>query len=186
MSDKYNEYIKEHKENVGKAFDWLKTNLPEIFDNDVFMGECEFQCKFVHDKSKYGAEEYNAYDAYFYGGNKSYEVIQNFNKAWLHHIHNNPHHWQHWVLINDDPDKGEIILDMPDIYIIEMICDWWSFSWKSGDLLEIFKWFDERQNYINLSRNTRRKVFNILAKIQNKLIELGIKDIQSESDVNGD
>lgn len=175
MSEKYNQYIQEHKENVGKAFDWLSEKLPEIFDNDTFMGECEFQCKFAHDKSKYSAEEYDAYDKYFYGGNKSYEVVQNFNKAWLHHIHNNPHHWQHWILINDNPDEGEIILDMPDLYIIEMICDWWSFSWKKGDLKEIFKWYDERKDHIKLSEKTHKEVNNILYKIWKKL---------NESDVN--
>ena len=175
MSEKYDEYIQEHKENVGKAFDWLSENIPEIFDNDVFKGECEFQCKFAHDKSKYDAEEYDAYDKYFYGGNKSFEVVENFNKAWLHHIHVNHHHWQHWILINDNPDEGEIILEMPDLYIIEMICDWWSFSWKKGDLKEIFNWYDKRKEHIKLSKNTHKKVIDILYKIWTKL---------NESDVN--
>lgn len=41
----------------------------------------------------------------------SYEVVENFNRAWLLHIHRNPHHWQHWVLINDDPELGETVLE---------------------------------------------------------------------------
>ena len=184
MSEKYNEYLREHRENVAKAADWMVKNLPELFLDDDFRSDCMWQCKQEHDSSKYEPEEYEAYDAYFYGGNRSFEVVERYNRAWLHHQHNNPHHWQHWVLINDNPKEAEIILDMPDIYIIEMICDWWSFSWKSGDLLEIFKWYDERSNYISLSTKTRKKVFNILDKMQNKLMELGIKDIQSESDEN--
>lgn len=170
MSEKYDEYIKEHKENVGKAFDWLEENLPEIFDGDEgFIKACYTQCHIAHDMSKGDVEEYGAYDAYFYGRNKSYKVVQNFNKAWLHHIHNNPHHWQHWVLINDDPNEGEIILDMPDVYIIEMICDWWSFSWKKGDLWEMFGWYDDRSNYIKLSKNTRKKVIDIFRKDTGKI-----------------
>jgi hypothetical protein len=84
----------------------------------------------------------------------------------MNHIHRNPHHWQHWVLVNDDPEEGEVLLEMPEIYIVEMICDWWSFSWsKDTDLTEIFKWYDERKDYIKLHRNTRRRVeiiFNVM------------------------
>ena len=173
MSEKYDEYIKEHRENVGRAFDWLEKNLPEIFNGDEeFIKACHRECHVKHDMSKHDAYEYDAYDKYFYGKNKSFEVVQDFNKAWLHHIHMNSHHWQHWVLINDDPNEGEIILDMPYIDIIEMICDWWSFSWKKGNLWEIFEWYDERKEYIKLSKDTRKKVMDILGKIQEKLNEL--------------
>lgn len=174
MSDKYDNYIQEHKENVAKAFYWLRDNLP-IFEDDYLKRECEFECAINHDESKFRDDEYKAYDKYFYGGNQSYEVVRDFNEAWLKHIHKNKHHWQHWVLINDDPNEGEIILDMPEVYIIEMICDWWSFSWKKGDLHEIFKWYDERKEYIKLSKMTRLKVEDLLSQIKEKL---------SESDAN--
>lgn len=167
MSEKYDEYLDEHKANVIKGFEWLKENLPEIFEDDLDIYEEHMK---RHDLSKYVQDEYDPYDKYFYGKNKSFEVVENFNKAWLHHIHNNRHHWQHWVLINDDPDKGEIILDMPELCIIEMICDWWSFSWKQGKLDEIFKWYDEHSNYMKLSKSTRGKVNHILSKIQLKLL----------------
>ena len=184
MSEKYDEYIIEHKNNVFKGFLWLEENLPEVLpskDANEISGIseyeiCKHQCEFAHDKSKYDVEEYYAYDNYFYGGNQSYQVVQDFNKAWLHHIHNNPHHWQHWILINDNPDEGEIILDMPDVYIIEMICDWWAFSWKKGDLHEIFNWYAEHIDYMKLSDYTYKKVKDILNKIHAKL---------SESDVDG-
>lgn len=171
MSQQYDNYLKEHLDNVVKGCKWLIGNLPEIFLDEKNKSEVLYLCEFKHDRSKYNANEYDAYDKYFYGGNKSFEVVQNFNKAWLIHIHNNPHHWQHWVLLNDNPDEGEVILDMPDDYIIEMICDWWSFSWKTGNLYEIFNWYDERKNYIKLSRPTREKVENILHSIREKLNE---------------
>lgn len=171
MSQQYDEYLKSHLENVVKSCKWLIGNLPEIFLNENNISEVLYQCEFKHDRSKYNANEYEAYDKYFYGGNKSFEVVQNFNYAWLIHIHNNPHHWQHWVLLNDNPEEGEIILDMPDNYIIEMICDWWSFSWKQGNLHEIFNWYDERKDYIKLSKPTREKVENILESMKKKLNE---------------
>ena len=116
-------------------------------------------------------EEYTAYDEYFYGKTKTPEIKKNFNLAWLHHIHNNPHHWQHWVLINDDPGEGMIMLDMPHNYIIEMICDWWAFSWAKGNLYEIFNWYDAHKDYMKLSDKTRETVEDILEKIKTKLDE---------------
>lgn len=166
MSKAYDNYLIEHKNNVSKGYQWIKENLPNVVTDSMWNIEYD------HDSSKYEKDEYDAYDAYFYGGNKSFKVVQEFNKAWLLHIHRNPHHWQHWVLINDDPEEGEIVLDMPYEYIIEMICDWWSFSWKSENLMEIFNWYEKHKKYIKLSEPTRTTVEHILSLMKNKLEEL--------------
>ena len=168
MSIAYDEYLKDHKANVTKGFYWLKDNLPDVLKLDE-RGEVEWQICVNHDASKNHPEEYDAYDQYFYGKNKSYVVVQCFKYAWLHHIHHNPHHWQHWVLINDEPGRGTEVLDMPHNYIVEMICDWWSFSWKKGELYEIFSWYDQHKAYIQLSDKTRKTVEDILDKIREKL-----------------
>ena len=170
MSVKYDEYIQKHENDVWEAFNWLHINIPELCDEETWQKAYRL-CAYMHDNSKHDNAEYDAYDAYFYGNNRSYEVVQNFNKAWLHHIHENPHHWQHWVLINDDPDNGEIILDMPNEYIIEMVSDWWSFSFRKGDLYEIFNWYDEHKDYMKLSDKTRSKVNHTLEMIKRKLNE---------------
>lgn len=169
MSIQYDNYLHNHRANVAKGLDWLNENLVEVLENK-FYGEWDI--RFNHDHSKDNADEYEAYDAYFYGGNKSYAVVQNFKKAWLTHIHRNPHHWQHWILINDNPNEGEIILDMPYDYIIEMICDWWAFSWNKGNLYEIFGWYDEHKDYMKLSDKTRVTVEDILGKMKAKLDEI--------------
>lgn len=164
MSIQYDMYLCEHRANVANAFDWLKENLP-----DMVASVSDFDTHFAHDKSKDDPEEYEAYDNYFYGGNRSYHVVENFNKAWLHHIHNNPHHWQHWVLINDEPNEGMKALPIPYNYVIEMICDWWAFSHKSGNLYEIFDWYDKHKDYMVLHDDTRTAVTIALARIRNKL-----------------
>ena len=169
MSVQYDEYLEKHKANVKKAFKWFQENFPELLDNKY--DDLEWQICFGHDESKMKKDEYDAYDAYFYGGNRSYQVVYDFRKAFNTHIHRNPHHWQYWVLIHDDPDERETILDMPDNYIIEMICDWWAFSWAKEDLTEIFKWYDEHKDYIKLSDNTRFIVERILNMIKRKLEE---------------
>ena len=168
MSLAYDLYLEQHRGNVAKGFKWIQENLPDLLIpiNGVSY---EHQICYCHDLSKDDEEEYNAYDAYFYGGNRSYQVVKDFNYAWLHHIHNNPHHWQYWVLINDNPDEGEIIMDMPYNYIVEMICDWWAFSWKDKKLNEIFEWYEEHKEYMKLSDTTRHTVETILIRIKEKL-----------------
>lgn len=171
MSYQYDQYLTKHKENVKKGYDWLLENLPDLARD---IPNLEWQCCFAHDQSKSEKDEYEAYDAYFYGNNKSYAVVQEYRKAWLLHLHRNPHHWQHWILINDDPEEGEVVLEMPVNYILEMICDWWSFSWTKGNLFEIFNWYDEHKKHMKLASNTRKQVEDILRQIKEKL----------ESDVN--
>lgn len=171
MSEQYNLYLLNHARNVQKGFWWFMIHCPDIFQELGVDLEGLVSLIDSHDLSKKGLEEYNAYDEYFYGtGQKTYEEIdKDFNLAWLHHIHNNPHHWQHWVLINDDPDKGEIILDMPGEYIFEMICDWWSFSWAKRNPTTIFDWYDEHKDYMKLSEDTRNRVEYILKKMKEVL-----------------
>lgn len=166
MSFEYDEYLQNHRANVKRGYDWMLENLPEVIDRTITAG---WRTCFAHDKSKNEHDEYNAYDAYFYGNNRSYEVVQNYNLAWLLHIHRNPHHWQHWILINDDPKEGEIVLEMPYDDIVEMICDWWAFSWSKGKLDEIFKWYEEHSKYMKLAPKTRETVEDILDAIKEKL-----------------
>lgn len=166
MSSQYDSYLEQHKANVKKGFEWIREHIPDILQGDF---DYEWQICLNHDHSKTEPDEYEAYDAYFYGGNRSFDVVQKFNKAWLIHIHRNPHHWQHWVLINDEPNEGEIVIQMPHNYIVEMICDWWAFSWDKGDLTEMFSWYEERKNYIKLHKNTRKTVEDIFDKIKEAL-----------------
>lgn len=172
MSYKYDQYIREHQDNVLKAFCWIEEKLQDTFNPfDVFLYEVRERILQRHDESKYNSDEYEAYDAYFYGKNRSFEVVQEFKRAWLKHIHRNPHHWQHWVLICDDPKEGDVVLEMPREFVLEMICDWWSFSWAKGDLYEIFNWYDERKDYIKFHKNTRKLVEDTLKRIKDALDE---------------
>lgn len=170
MSREYDLYLEQHKKAVADGFYWIKKNLPELIV-DLYDVDYEHQIAFDHDASKTNLDEYIPYDLYFYGGNRSYQVVQDFNYAWLKHIHRNPHHWQYWVLNNDEPTQGQIILEMPYQYILEMICDWWAFSWRSGDLTEIFTWYDNHKDYMKLGERTRVTVEDILAQIKTKLLE---------------
>ena len=185
MSYDYDLYLREHIANVKKGLEWMRDNL-DLHGDDITNAIVEAD---EHDRSKYDKAEYDAYDQYFYGGNRSYQVVQNFNYAWLHHQHKNPHHWQYWVLVNDDPEEGSKPMPIPMRYIYEMIADWWTFSWKNGNLYDIFDWYASHRDYILLERFTRMAVENLLASIKFKLefdeaaIYIGGMDIQ-HSDMN--
>lgn len=159
----YMDYLKTHIEGVQKAYDWIEQHLPDV--HDKMNGEQLFLFR-KHDDSKYSEEEFDPYNIYFYGGNKSHKVVKDFNYAWLHHIHNNPHHWQYWVLHHDDEPFE--VLEMPYHYAIEMICDWWSFSFKKGNLYEIFDWYEKHKGML-LHKNTRKLVETTLKRIRDIL-----------------
>ena len=170
MSLAYDEYLAEHIGNVNKGLHWMLDNLGLSQEEKTAIETA--MVSFNHDESKYSIEEYNAYDQYFYGGNRSYKVVQDFNYAWLHHIHQNPHHWQYWVLLEDDPEVGlpYKTLPIPLPYIFEMIADWWSFSWKNGNLFEIFNWYAEHRDKQYIDLNSRMILERILEKIWDVLI----------------
>ena len=170
MSAEYDSYLFDHCKNVADAFFWIESNIPEVLaDIDVPPGWF-YSLSDTHDETKWYDEEYDAYDNFFYG-DRSSKVVREFDYAWLHHIHNNPHHWQYWVLIKDDTGKARA-LEMPLQYVVEMVCDWWSFSFKKGDLREVFKWYDAHKETMLLHPNSKKKVEQILDAIDKKLKEL--------------
>lgn len=170
MSDKYDEYLKEHVANVRKGILWFYEHMNDIPISRTLLVKLADQ----HDFSKLSAEEYDAYDEYFYGKEgKDKEELQNideaFDYAWLSHIHHNKHHWQHWVL-QEDEGKTKA-LEIPEEYVYEMIADWWSFSWRSGNLNEIFDWYEKHKDRMILHSNTRKLVEDILEKMKTALEE---------------
>ena len=163
MSKEYDEYLKEHCANVRKGFYWIRKSLPEVL---IDIPGVDYESMILlHDYTKYNNDEYYAYDEYFYGKKKK-DSEKKMRYAFQNHIHQNPHHWQHWVHLTDDGRPSIIALDMPYEYIIEMICDWWSFSWKTGDLFEIFDWYKKNKKNMKLSKRTRDTVEDILDKLE--------------------
>ena len=193
-NNKYEEYLTAHIANVKKGYEWLKENLPDIVSEDNYFDETAYYGELddiiaKHDHSKYNRIpdrdeyyelrcEYDAYADYFYG-EQTPEVCAAFDRAWLAHIHANPHHWQHWMLQNDE--DGLKILDMPYVFIIEMVSDWWAFSWKENKLDEIFNWYEKNKKGILLSDKTRNTLENILEQLKIKLEELNNGAQRSEN-----
>lgn len=166
MSKNYDAYLNDHIMNVNNGMQWLIQNVPDVMKG-VSPHILMFRAGY-HDDSKYSSDEYTAYDEYFYG-NRTQNVKDEFDLAWLHHQHVNPHHWQHWLLYQDDGDVKA--LEMPKQYVIEMIADWWAFSWAKNNLHEIFDWYDKNKEKMKLHKNTKKLVEDILKQIKEKLGE---------------
>lgn len=159
MSKAYNKYIKQHLDFVKAAYLWL-------VEHDIIKDEFRHRIN-THDLSKFDDAEYEAYDKYFHGPSKTAEVKAAFDVAWLHHIHQNPHHWQHWVLVNDD--DGTKVLEMPQEYVVEMLCDHLSFSFKENKLDEIFKWYDAHKDNMLLHKKSKALYEKLLNKYKDTI-----------------
>ena len=166
MSAKYDKLLEEHSKNVRKAFYWIRKSLPEIL---IDIPGVDYELRILlHDDTKTVPSQYDAYDNWVFG-KRTAKVEEAYKYARLEHIQMNEHHWQHWIYIDSDAKLN--VLDMPYECIIEMICDWWSFSWAADNLFLIFYWYDKHKDNIMMSDKTKEIVEDILDKIYNKLIK---------------
>jgi len=163
--EEYKKYIIAHKERVEQFADWLKENLPEIFFDYGVDPNTFDEVIAEHDESKFSEEEFEAYARKFYGkqdiNGKPLDYVPGYDEAWKHHWTHNEHHPEFWL--------GE---DMPLIYILEMLCDWGSFSIDKGDLHELSKYYYEQardDEEKNLSDATKEIIEEILTKINSVL-----------------
>ena len=168
MSAEYDRYLEEHQANVRKAFYWIKKSAPELLKP---IPGVDYELNILlHDDTKTIPQEYEAYDNYKFKGDKSKEAERAYLYAKLQHRNSNEHHWEHWVL--HDVDLGCIKLDMPYQHMIEMVCDWWSFSWKSGDLFAIFDWYEAHKKTIRISKKSVKELEEILDILKKHLIRV--------------
>jgi phage-related protein len=109
-------------------------NLRYILDHKLnVLVECWIEGLYIqgitHDLSKFSRKEFFSYaKKFFYRGEKTADNELKWKYAWLHHQRKNKHHWEYWVV---DPNNKQA-LPMPRKYLIEMVCDWRSFSRKWG------------------------------------------------------
>ena len=146
----YNTYLKNHKENVLKAFNLLYDyvngsilNFGELKKEDLLN-----QIK-AHDDSKFKSDEYKFYANYFFG-ERTEKVKEEFKNASKLHRSRNLHHPEYW-------EKNGII-NMPDRYLFEMICDWWSFYLADGEPEEVFDWYEKNYKKFNFCKENQEKI----------------------------
>jgi hypothetical protein len=157
--EKYKQYVLTHKKNVKLFSEWLQKRVPEVFE-DVDLGHFKTLIN-EHDESKFGAEEFEPYANFWANDSDHYDYDPEYEAAWEHHWMTNEHHPEHWM--------GE---DMPLIYILEMLCDWGSFSVAKNDFRELSNYYYEEakdDDEKNLSDATKEIIEEILTKIDSVL-----------------
>lgn len=168
LEQEYYDYLESHIAGVERS--WNEILKPALLSNldihDLTVEDLDIIDDQIsrHDMSKYEDDEFEAYRKWFYPVDESEKDQRSFDLAWLLHQKRNPHHHQYWVLIRDE---GELEpLDMPVNYIIEMLCDWSSFQYKTpGSTAN--KWYSENKDKMTLSDNTRKLVEKYLAMCPN-------------------
>lgn len=125
----------------------------------------------IHDLSKFRISEFFAYSNYFdkykprdksgyYKPTDTGDV--NFDIAWLKHTRRNPHHWQYWVLLDDDGTYK--VFEMPLNIRKEMICDWIG-AGKAQNKPDTKEWYLQNRHRMVLGKETREWVNNYFAII---------------------
>ena len=173
MEEVYMNYIKNHKNNVIKAFNNLYTKAINEYDrtgsidgfpsNPYFTisefynsikGLIENEDIINHDNSKYSDSEFPQYRAHWNPTkneqNASRDTTQaveaSYQKAGEHHYKNNNHHPEFWY----DFEK-KMAEDMPLFAILHMLADWGSFD--PDNLSNIKEWYTndctEEKNFMS-------------------------------------
>ncbi len=125
----------------------------------------------IHDWSKLTPAEWFPYVRKFYGnwGHADSlahadaiqaEVNAAFDRAWLHHQHRNPHHWQHWLLQEDDGDLKA--LPMPEGLVREMVADWMGAGRAITGRWSAAEWYATAHDQMRLHPDTQRLVEDLL------------------------
>ncbi len=136
----------------------------------VFIECCKFGMIWlgiIHDWSKFLPSEFIPYAKHFYGDKESdikkgrdetgyYKAGDTgdvlFDFAWLLHQKRNKHHWQWWILPEDD--GGTKLFSMPDKYRKEMLADWRG-AGKAQGTPGTKAWYDKNKDKMQLSLRTR-------------------------------
>lgn len=122
-----------------------------------------------HDNSKWSTEEFLPYAINFQGDKSPVlkgDVKEDFARAWLHHIHCNPHHWQHWIFPDGySPKETKIengVMIMPSAYALEMIADWMGASMAYTGFWDMTDWLYKNMPNVRLHSFTAQYVRGVL------------------------
>jgi hypothetical protein len=130
----------------------------------VFLECCKvglFWQGIMHDVSKFLPDEFIPYSNFDFNAKRDrtgyYKPTdtgdKEFDFAWLLHQKRNKHHWQWWILPEDN--GGIKILEIPLRYRLEMLCDWKG-AGKAYGTPNTKEWWDKNKDKMTLHPNTRK------------------------------
>jgi hypothetical protein len=125
----------------------------------------------VHDMSKFRPSEWFSYASHFYGPwaetytSDDKAVDPEFTYSSLLHQKRNDHHWQYWVVREDDGLTK--VFPMSPAARLEMVCDWMAMSLAQGhDAVHgegsASEYYRSHRDRMILNKNTRKWVEEFL------------------------
>ena len=138
-----------------------------------------FKRLLLHDLSKFSRSEFWPYAEYFFG-ETTRTCLENFDRAWLHHVEHNDHHWEHFIenyssiaqrLRKNEHVNDLIIHEIPEEAILEMIADNLAATrsyegfWPETKRKDGWKWMSKSFDDFRLHPNTKMKFTAILCAL---------------------
>jgi hypothetical protein len=132
----------------------------------------------IHDWSKFGLTE-----MFGYAGNIGGKVSKKrWAKSWLHHLHCNPHHPEHWILswhgnsefyneLAEPIAPFVVLLPIPETYVREMVADWMGASKMITGSWDISNWLNKNGPNMYLHDDTIVLIDKIMKEIGYQLTD---------------
>ena len=153
--EKSREYVMRHKKYVKLAYNLLIDEIKKEFP----LTDDEFSTLAnnieIHDLTKLEPDQAMVYAKYFWE-EKSPETTENYERVSLLHKLTNPHHPEFWMNENGETETMSVI------YVIEMICDWWSFGLSNNNPLRILQFYQENKMTFKFSNETSATIEKLL------------------------
>ena len=204
----YTDYIDTHVAFVKKAYEDLFKDIPSNLSGGFFADDNNVDCIEAriekHDGDKYNDERFEIYRKNHYPMDESEkeENLSTYNsdKGWIGHWKANPHHWEYWLSFF--PKELDMVIRTYDYdgnyyeatlenqlkcAYIEMICDWFSFSYKglkekdngtetpksaTGEPMSFKEWYKTAKKNIKIHPKMEDWFDKLLEYVQDKFEEV--------------
>lgn len=154
------------KQEIKDFFEGLHLHKLYVLQAGLIVGDIPEEKLFNHDASKFTEVEFPYYARQFHGDKGD---PAGFARAWLHHIHYNDHHWNHWLFSDGYSPYGSGIelngaLPMPEVCVREMVADWMGAGKAYTGSWNMTGWLDKNLDLGNLAAS-RIKIHSETAEI---------------------
>lgn len=164
----YFNYVTNHIENVQRV--WAEIRQHPKLEPFLSVKDTCLLDKLIlaHDQSKFSADEFYGYAQYFYPEPGKEKRQREFSIAWNHHQKSNRHHWDYWVM------SDLVVLEMPRVYLLEMLCDWAAMSLQFGDTPSDF--YKKRGQFMQIHDKTKEYLWDWMP-----IFDLAVEAITKEN-----
>lgn len=168
----YVSYLDKHISNVKLVWSEVLRPIVESDYDEDFLKRVD-QLISEHDEPKYSEEEWEPYLDYFYPDEDNpkdkAEVDRAFKYAVLHHYNHSPHHWNYWLILDEDMGEMEA-LDVPDEHVLCMLCDWASFRYGQKTAAKVdypttIGWYNDTKDNMILTDATQALISKYIEQL---------------------